>query len=113
MAINVKKISPIEKTIIMQVEIENNKPIKYSFIENQTPIKIGRINNNEIQIFGSLVSKRHGIIEYSKNSQNFYYKDKGSTNNSTLLIKDGDNLKIKGEMNFKLENVPFKIKEIS
>ena len=112
MTINVKKTSPIEKTIILQVEIENNKPIKYSFTQNQTPIKIGRINNSEIPIFSSSVSKRHGIIEYSKNSQSFYYKDMGSTNSSTLLIKDGDNLKIKGEMNFKLEDVPFKIQEI-
>ena len=112
MTINVKKTSPIEKTIIIQVEIENNKPIKYSFTQTQTPIKIGRINNSEIPIFSSSVSKRHGIIEYSKNSQSFYYKDMGSTNSSTLLIKDGDNLKIKGEMNFKLEDVPFKIQEI-
>ena len=112
MTINVKKTSPIEKSIIIQVEIENNKPIKYTFNQNQTPIKIGRINNSEIPIFSSSVSKRHGIIEYSKNSQSFYYKDMGSTNSSTLLIKDGDNLKIKGEMNFKLEDVPFKIQEI-
>ena len=110
--INVKKTSPIEKTIIIQVEIENNKPIKYSFNQNQAPIKIGRINNSEIPIFNSTISKRHGIIEYSKNIQCFYYKDMGSTNSSTLLVKEGDNLKIKGEMNFKLEDVPFKIQEI-
>ena len=112
MTINVKKSSPIEKTIIIQLEIENNKPIKYSFNQNQTPIKIGRVNSSEIPIISNSVSKRHGIIEYSKNSQSFYYKDMGSTNSTTLLIKDGDNLKIKGEMNFKLEDVPFKIQEI-
>ena len=106
------KTSPIGKTIIVQVEIENNKPIKYSFNQNQTPIKIGRINNSEIPIFSSSVSKRHGVIEYSKNIQSFYYKDMGSTNSSTLLVKKGDFLKIKGEMNFKLEDVPFKIQEI-
>jgi hypothetical protein len=36
----------------------------------------------------------------------------GSTNSSTLIIREGDSLKIKGEMNFKLEDVPFKIQEI-
>jgi len=110
--INVKKTSPIEKTIVVQVEIENNKPTKYSFSQNQMPIKIGRISNSDIPIFHSSISKRHAIIEFSKNSQTFYYKDMGSTNSSTLLIKEGDNLKIKGEMNFKLEDVPFKIQEI-
>jgi len=110
--INVKKTSPIEKTIVVQVEIENNKPIKYSFSQNQVPIKIGRISNRDIPIFHSSISKKHAIIEFSKNSQTFYYKDMGSTNSSTLLIKEGDNLKIKGEMNFKLEDVPFKIQEI-
>ena len=112
MTINVKKTSPNEKTIVIQLEIDNNKPIKYSFTQNQTPIKIGRLNSCEIAINSSTISKRHGIIEYSKNSQSFYYKDMGSTNCTTLLIKDGDNLKIKGEMNFKLEDVPFKIQEI-
>ena len=110
--IYVKKTSPIEKTIVVQIEIDNNKPIKYTFNQNQTPIRIGRISNSEVPIFSSSISKRHGIIEYSKNSQSFYYEDMGSTNSSTLLIKDGDNLKIKGEMNFKLEDVSFKIQEI-
>ena len=110
--INVRKTSPIEKTIFVQVEIENNRPKKYSFNQNQTPIKIGRISNSDIPIFCNSISKRHGIIEFSKNIQTFYYKDMGSTNSSTLLIKEGDNLKIKGEMNFKLEDVPFKIQEI-
>jgi len=110
--INVKKTSPIEKTIVVQIEIDNNKPAKYSFSQNQVPIKIGRISNSDIPIFHSSISKRHAIIEFSKNSQTFYFKDMGSTNSSTLLIKEGDNLKIKGEMNFKLEDVPFKIQEI-
>jgi hypothetical protein len=35
-----------------------------------------------------------------------------STNGTTLLIKKGDFLKIKGEMYFKLEDVTFKIQEI-
>ena len=96
----------------IKIEIDNNNPIKYAFNQNQTPIKIGRINKSDIPIFNSSISKRHGIIEYSRNSQSYYYKDMGSTNSSILLIKEGDNLKIKGEMNFKLEDVPFKIQEI-
>ena len=43
----------------------------------------------------------------------FYYKDLGSTNSSNLLIKEEDNLKIKGIMNFKLEDTPFRIQEIT
>ena len=109
LTIYVKKNSPI---IIVQIEIDNNKPIKYTFNQNQTPIRIGRISNSEVPIFSTSISKRHGIIEYSKNTQSFYYKDMGSTNSSTLLIKYGDDLKIKGEMNFKLKDVPFKIQEI-
>lgn len=110
-SINVKKTSPLDKIINIQIEVENNKPIKYSFNQNQAPIKIGR-SNCEINIFNSSISKKHGIIEYSRNSQTFYYKDLGSTNGSTLIIKEGDTLKIIGEMNFKLEDIPFKIQEI-
>ena len=110
--INVIKNYSIEKTIIIQIEIDNNKVKNYSFNQNQTPIKIGRANNNEIQINNQSISKRHGIIEYSTNIQSFYYKDIGSTNSSILLLKEGDVLKIKGIMNFKLEDVPFKIQEI-
>ena len=110
-SISVKKASPIEKIINIQVDIENNKPLNYSFSQNQAPINIGRVNC-EINIFNSSISKRHGIIEYSKNSQTFYYNDLGSTNGSTLIIKEGDTFKIKGEMNFKLEDVSFKIQEI-
>ena len=52
----------------------------------------------------------HSIIEFS--NDNFVYKDAKSTNGSTLLIKEDDILKIKGEMSFKLEDLSFKIKEI-
>jgi hypothetical protein len=111
MSVNVKKKSPIEKVITIEIEIENNKPMKYTFNQNQAPIKIGRANC-EVNILNSSISKKHGIIEYSKNSQSFYFKDMNSTNGSTLIIKAGDTLKIKGEMNFKLEDVPFKVQEI-
>ena len=107
--INVIKNSPMEKAIVIQIENENNN---YTFNQNQTPIKIGRTNNNDLPIYSQSISKRHGIIEFSNNIQSFYYKDLGSTNSSTLLIKENDNLKIKGIMNFKLEDTPFRIQEI-
>ena len=107
--INVIKNSPMEKAIVIQIENENNN---YTFNQNQTPIKIGRTNNNDLPIYSQSISKRHGIIEFSNNIQSFYYRDLGSTNSSTLLIKENDNLKIKGIMNFKLEDTPFRIQEI-
>ena len=112
MTINVVKNSPMEKTIIIQIEAENNRPKTYSFNQSQTPIKIGRTNNNELPIYNQSISKRHGLIDFSNHIQSFYYRDLGSTNSSTLLIKEGDFLKIKGIMNFKLEDTPFKIQEI-
>ena len=42
----------------------------------------------------------------------FYYKDCGSTNGSTLLIREDDSLKLNGDMNFKLEDISFTIKEV-
>jgi hypothetical protein len=110
--INVVKNISIEKSIIIQIELDNNNTRNYSFNQNQTPIKIGRSNNNDIQINNQSISKRHGIIDYSTNIQSFYYRDLGSTNSSILFLKEGDNLKIRGIMNFKLEDVPFKIQEI-
>ena len=107
--INVIKNSPMEKAIVIQIENENNN---YTFNQNQTPIKIGRTNNNDLPIYSQSISKRHGIIEFSNNIQSFYYRDLGSTNSSTLLIKENDNLKIKGIMNFKLEDTSFRIQEI-
>ena len=111
MSVHIQKVSSSEKIINVQIEIENNKPLKYCFNQNQAPIKIGRAKC-DINIFSSSISKRHGIIEYSKINQSFYYKDMGSTNGSTLIIKTGDVIKMKGEMNYKLEDVPFKIQEI-
>ena len=111
MSVFIQKVSSSEKIINVQIEIENNKPLKYCFTQSQAPIRIGRAKC-EINIFSSSISKRHGIIEYSKNSQSFYYKDMGSTNGSTLIIKSGDIIKMKGEMNYKLEDVPFKVQEI-
>ena len=88
---------------------ENNK--QYSFNQNKNTITIGRINC-DINISEKCISKVHGIIEFSKINQQFFYKDMNSTNGTTLLIKKNDFIKINGEMNFKLEDVNFKIQEI-
>jgi hypothetical protein len=110
MTIDAKKsINTNEKIINIQVEIEDEKPKKYTFEQKDVPIKIGR-SNCTINIPKQSISKLHSIIDFSNDI--FVYKDAKSTNGSTLLIKEDDILVIKGEMNFKLEDLSFKIKEI-
>ena len=109
LTINIKKsINPNEKIIIIQVELDE-KTNKYIFEQKDVPIKIGR-DNCTINIPNPSISKLHSIIDFSNDT--FVYKDAKSTNGSTLLIKEDDIIKIKGEMNFKLEDISFKIKEI-
>ena len=103
--------SPNCKEINILVELENEEPKRYTFKQNEAPITIGRLNC-KVVIPKSSVSKHHSIIEFSGNLEMFYYRDLGSVNGSTLIVKEDDYLKIKGEMNFKLEDVPFKILEI-
>ena len=117
LSINIEKKGN-EQFINIQVDntckdIKNPAEInkQYSFSENKSTIKIGR-EKCDINICEKCISKIHGIIEFSRLNQKFYYKDMSSTNGTTLLIKKGDFLKIKGEMNFKLEDVSFKIQEI-
>ena len=118
LSINIEKKGS-EQIINIQVDntcknIENPENInqKYSFNSESKPIiKIGRMDC-DINICEKCISKVHGVIEFSKINQRFYYKDMKSTNGTTLLVKKGDFLKIKGEMYFKLEDVSFKIQEI-
>lgn len=118
LSINIEKKGN-EQIINIQVDntcknIDNPENInqKYSFNSESKPIiKIGRMDC-DINICEKCISKVHGVIEFSKISQRFYYKDMTSTNGTTLLVKKGDFLKIKGEMYFKLEDVSFKIQEI-
>ena len=98
-----------EKNINIQVEIENEKPKKYFFSKKETPIKIGRLQCN-INISNPSISKLHSIIDCIDDC--YFYKDCGSKNGSTLLIREDDSLDIKGKMSFKLENISFKIKEV-
>ena len=106
LSINIKKSLKIK--INIQVELENEKSKKYIFEIKDLPIKIGRSNCN-INIPKPSVSKLHSCLDYE--NDNFFYKDENSTNGSTLLIKEDDFLKLKGKMNFKLEDIPFTIKE--
>jgi hypothetical protein len=98
-----------EKNINIQVEIENEKPKKYFFSQKEVPIKIGRLKC-DINISNPSISKLHSIIDCIDDC--YFYKDCGSKNGSTLLIREDDSLDIKGKMSFKLENISFKIKEV-
>jgi hypothetical protein len=109
LTINVRQINPKEKNINIQIEIENEKAKEYTFSQNDMPIKIGRVNCN-INISKNSISKTHCFIYFSNNE--FYYKDAESKNGSSLLIREDDYIRIKGEMYFKLEDCSFKLKEI-
>jgi hypothetical protein len=110
LTITVKKSSENNQKIIqIQTEIENEKEKKYVYEPKEMPIKIGRVNCH-INIPRPSISKLHSIIDYM--DDDFYYKDCGSTNGSTLLVREDDSLIIKGEMSFKLEDISFKIKEV-
>jgi hypothetical protein len=97
-----------KKGIDIEIENEDGNNEIFSFMENEVPISIGR-TNCKIIIPRESISKYHAEIGYSNELQKFYYKDCKSTNGSTLLVKEDDNLLIKGEMNLKLENIPFTI----
>ena len=112
LTIHVKKVKNSkskEKIIYIQTEFENDQQKKLAFSPKDMPIKIGRVNCN-IEIKNSSISKLHGIINYANN--NYYYKDCNSTNGTTLLIREDDTLKIKGEMSLKLDDTSFMITEV-
>lgn len=80
---------------IINIQVDNtNENIKnlneinqnFTFSEKQMPIRIGRMNC-DINITEQCISKVHGIIEFSKINQIFYYKNMSSSNGTTLLIK--------------------------
>ena len=118
LSINIEKVGNeqiininVDNTSENKEENEEEKNKKYSFNQNKNTITIGRMNC-DINISEKCISKVHGTIEFSKINQQFFYKDMNSTNGTTLLIKKNDFIKINGEMNFKLEDVNFKIQEI-
>ena len=97
-----------KKGIDIEIENEEDNNILLSFMEEETPISIGR-SNCKVIIPKESISKYHAEICFSQETQKFFYKDCHSTNGSTLLVKEDDNLLIQGEMNLRLENIPFKI----
>ena len=105
----VKNSKTKENIIYIQTEFENEKQKTYTFSPKDMPIKIGRVNCH-IEIRNPSISKLHGIIDYANNK--YCYKDCFSTNGSTLLIREDDTLKIKGEMSLKLDDISFMITEV-
>ena len=94
----------------VKIEIENQKAEKICF-QNEQKIKIGREEDNEIEIDIQCISKYHSVIEYDDDKKLYYYQDNNSTNGSTLLIKEDDIIPLNGLMHFKLEDISFTIKE--
>ena len=85
--------------------------LKYSFTDSDMHISIGRVSCNII-INNASISKKHGVLAYSKEMNMFYYVDKGSTNGSVVVLKEDDGIRLKGDMRFKLEEVAFRIMEL-
>ena len=104
----VTRIIDNKKRIDVEIENELGNNDFYSFFQDETPISIGR-SNCKINIPKESVSKNHCEINFSNECQKFYFRELGSTNGSILLIKEDDNLLLQGEMDFRLESVPFKI----
>ena len=107
-SINIKNMEKLK--IHIEIKNPNEKTKKYSFGLKDFPIRIGRENCN-INIAKPSISKLHSYIYYEGGV--FWYKDENSKNGSTLVIKQDDYVKIKGKMNFKLEDIPFTIEEIN
>ena len=109
LTINIKIVGTNKKQINIETEMENEKLKQYTYSQDEAPIKIGR-NDCNINIQNPSISKIHCIIHFSDGM--FYYEDSKSTNGSSLLIREDDILRIKGEMHLKLEDVSFKIMEM-
>ena len=114
LTINQKEITNNKKKINIKVDYDDNNSIgkQYNFTEEDSPITIGRKNDNKIFISNLSISKEHGVIMFSEENKNFYYKDLNSTNGSMLFMREDDTLKIKGEMRCKLNDTYFNILEI-
>ena len=87
-----------------------NKEQNYFFHEDKMPITIGR-GNCSINIKCDTVSKTHITIDYDKINENFFLIDNASTNGTQLLLNEGKNIQINGEMNFNLGEKQFSIVE--
>lgn len=106
LTVNIKIVGTNKKQINIETEMENEKLKQYTYSQDEAPIKIGR-NDCNINIQNPSISKIHCIIHFSDGV--FYYEDSQSTNGSSLLVREDDILRIRGEMHLKLEDVSFKI----
>lgn len=101
-----------EKFIIIRVEYENyNECDEYTFSENDVPITIGRVKS-DICLPSSSISKKHAVIDFSKDLKKFFFRDNQSTNGSIFILKEDDTLKLRGDMKFKLNDLMFHIMEL-
>jgi hypothetical protein len=87
-----------------------NKEQNYFFHVDKMPITIGR-GNCSINIKCDTVSKTHITIDYDKINENFFLIDNASTNGTQLLLNEGKNIQLNGEMNFNLGEKQFSIVE--
>ena len=87
-----------------------NKEQNYFFHVDKMPITIGR-GNCSINIKCDTVSKTHITIDYDKINKNFFLIDNASTNGTQLLLNEGKNIQINGEMTFNLGEKQFTIVE--
>ena len=108
MSIKIKNSKKLK--INIEIKAQNEKRKKYTFELKDLPIKIGR-EECSINIPNQSISKFHSILYYENST--FWYKDENAKNGSTLVIKEDDYLKLKGKMNFKLEDIPFTIEEFT
>ena len=102
------------KNEIIFIKIKKGEKIDkeqdYFFNREKMPITIGR-SNCSICIKCDTVSKTHITIDYDKINQNFFIIDNSSTNGTQLLLNEGKNIQLHGEMNFNLGEKQFQIIE--
>ena len=67
--------------------------------------------DGDINIKCDTVSKTHITIDYDKINENFFIIDNASTNGTQLLLNEGKNIQLNGEMNFNLGEKQFSIVE--
>ena len=99
---------------IIYIKIKKGETIdkeqNYFFHVDKMPITIGR-GNCSINIKCDTVSKTHITIDYDKINENFFLIDNASTNGTQLLLNEGKNIQLNGEMNFNLGEKQFSIVE--
>ena len=99
---------------IIYIKIKKGETIdkeqNHFFHEDKMPITIGRWNCS-INIKCDTVSKTNITIDYDKINQNFFLIDNASTNGTQLLLNEGKNIQLNGEMTFNLGEKQFSIVE--